>query len=313
MLSQARWFYLCLSAVGVSCASALGVEPNLLRNPSFEVVPNSATGQGRLPTDWISVSASADTYSNDGSYGLSPSGFGNFPTTTAHDGLRWVAGAFLNGLRERFGQSLTTPLVPGDEYTLSAHLIQAERSDLDHPGGYDILLTDSVNLDDTRFLGRLEPTTDSGTWEPRALSFVAPLDAVSLPLLVFEPYVAAGAINAYPGIDLVSLQRVVESPGETLVPRGSMWKYLDNGSNQGVAWIEPAFDDAAWPQGPGELGYGDGNEVTTVSFIDTDPIMILAQRNITTYFRHAFDLTAAEIDSIASLDVELLRDDGAAV
>src|SRR5687767_4972575 len=52
----------------------------------------------------------------------------------------------------------------------------------------------------------------------------------------------------------------------TLVPLQSVWKYLDNGSNQGTAWRAPAFDDTSWAQGPGELGYGDGGEATIVSY-----------------------------------------------
>ena len=39
----------------------------------------------------------------------------------------------------------------------------------------------------------------------------------------------------------------------TLVPTGSVWKYLDNGSDQGTAWIAPGFDDSAWAAGPAEL------------------------------------------------------------
>jgi len=35
----------------------------------------------------------------------------------------------------------------------------------------------------------------------------------------------------------------------TLVPAGSVWRYLDNGSDQGTAWREPGFADAAWKSG----------------------------------------------------------------
>jgi len=52
----------------------------------------------------------------------------------------------------------------------------------------------------------------------------------------------------------------------TLIPYNSSWKYLDNGSNQGTAWIGSAFSDAAWPAGNGQLGYGDGDEATVVPF-----------------------------------------------
>ena len=52
----------------------------------------------------------------------------------------------------------------------------------------------------------------------------------------------------------------------TFVPLLSAWKYLDNGSNQGSAWLGAGFNDSNWAQGPGELGYGDGGEATIVSF-----------------------------------------------
>ena len=46
----------------------------------------------------------------------------------------------------------------------------------------------------------------------------------------------------------------------TLVPLQSVWKYLDNGSNQGTAWRDNSFNDASWASGQGQLGYGDGDE-----------------------------------------------------
>ncbi|WP_230687570.1 hypothetical protein, partial [Streptococcus pneumoniae] len=49
---------------------------------------------------------------------------------------------------------------------------------------------------------------------------------------------------------------------QTLVPMGSSWRYLDNGSNQGTAWRAGAFNDTAWAAGPAQLGYGDGDEAT---------------------------------------------------
>jgi hypothetical protein len=44
----------------------------------------------------------------------------------------------------------------------------------------------------------------------------------------------------------------------TLVPTGSVWKYLDNGSDQGTAWRAASFNDSTWRSGPAQLGYGDG-------------------------------------------------------
>ena len=52
----------------------------------------------------------------------------------------------------------------------------------------------------------------------------------------------------------------------TLIPVGATWKYLDNGTNQGTAWTATSFNDATWASGPAELGYGDGDEATIVSY-----------------------------------------------
>jgi len=92
----------------------------------------------------------------------------------------------------------------------------------------------------------------------------------------------------------------------TLIAAGSVWKYLDNGTDQGTAWRAPSFDDASWASGPAQLGYGDGDEATVVSG-GPDPQI----KYITTYFRRAFNVSNAA--SFSDLTVRLLRDDGGAV
>ena len=52
----------------------------------------------------------------------------------------------------------------------------------------------------------------------------------------------------------------------TLIAKGSVWKYLDNGSDQGTAWRAKSFADGSWASGAGQLGYGDGDEATLLSF-----------------------------------------------
>lgn len=93
---------------------------------------------------------------------------------------------------------------------------------------------------------------------------------------------------------------------DVLVPRGATWSYLDDGSDQGTAWIAPAFDDSLWASGPAHLGYGDGDEATGVSF-GSDP----GNKQITTYFRHSF--VVANPAAYTKLRVRVLRDDGAVV
>jgi hypothetical protein len=202
---------------------------NLIVNGSFEAIPNNNTGQGRLPSDWVRVTSTADTYSNDGSYGLSPNGFGNFPGVTAVDGKRWVAGgafgraassASVGG--ESFGTILATTLTPGEAYLLDAQLYQALRSDLDNPGGYHLFLatdnTASGRAGAFR-LGALSSTTGVDAWEARSLRFIAPRDANLRPFLIFAPYQASDG-NAYPGIDAVSLLPVPEPSITVLLALG---------------------------------------------------------------------------------------------
>lgn len=92
----------------------------------------------------------------------------------------------------------------------------------------------------------------------------------------------------------------------TLVPEGSTWRYLDDGSNQGTAWQNRDFSDASWKQGRAQLGYGEGDEATVISSGATP-----ATRPITSYFRHNFQVSdPAATDQLL---LELLYDDGAAV
>ena len=92
----------------------------------------------------------------------------------------------------------------------------------------------------------------------------------------------------------------------TLVASNAVWRYLDNGSDQGTAWRESAFNDAAWASGPAQLGYGDGDEATLVSFGPES-----TNKFITTYFRRSFTVTNAA--SFTALNLWLLRDDGGVV
>ena len=91
-----------------------------------------------------------------------------------------------------------------------------------------------------------------------------------------------------------------------LVTRESVWKYLDNGSDQNSGWISPSFDDSGWTSGNAELGYGDGNETTVVSFGAN-----ANNKYITTYFRKSFNV--GNPADFISLTLNILRDDGAVV
>jgi chitodextrinase len=115
------------------------------------------------------------------------------------------------------------------------------------------------------------------------------------------------AIDAAGNESAPSAPLEVTTPGSDigLIGAGSVWRYLDNGSNQGTAWRQPGFADAAWASGPAELGYGDGDEATVVA---SGPV---GNFHITTYFRHAF--VVASPGAITALELSIRRDDGAVV
>lgn len=92
----------------------------------------------------------------------------------------------------------------------------------------------------------------------------------------------------------------------TLVPAGAMWRYLDDGSNQGTNWIAAAFDDSGWNEGPAQLGYGDNDEATVVSYGPEK-----TNKYVTTYFRREF--VVADPSAFVGVSLEVLRDDGAVV
>jgi acid phosphatase type 7 len=98
----------------------------------------------------------------------------------------------------------------------------------------------------------------------------------------------------------------VHATDTILVSTGATWRYLDNGTNQGTAWRASSFNDSTWPSGSAQLGYGDGDEATTLGF-GTDP----NNKFITSYFRRAFNVTNGSL--FTGLTLRLLRDDGAVV
>ena len=89
----------------------------------------------------------------------------------------------------------------------------------------------------------------------------------------------------------------------TLIPKESVWEYLDDGSNAGTAWRTLS---GGWSSGPAELGFGDSIPENTG--INSGPF---GARHITTYFRHAVEIPNGS--SFSGLTVFLRRDDGAVV
>lgn len=101
---------------------------------------------------------------------------------------------------------------------------------------------------------------------------------------------ASVTVNVIPGSESV-----------ILVNTNQVWRYLDDGTDQGTAWQALLFNDSSWLAGPAELGFGDGDEATLIS----------SNQQVTTYFRHQF--TVANPSTFTNLIVRLRRDDGGVV
>ena len=99
---------------------------------------------------------------------------------------------------------------------------------------------------------------------------------------------------------------VLQSVTTPFIASNSIWKYLDNGSNQGTNWAQPTVNDNGWASGPARLGYGGDGEETTVSYGPSS-----TSKYITTYFRRRFGVPPGVV--YTTLNFRLLRDDGAVV
>ena len=117
-----------------------------------------------------------------------------------------------------------------------------------------------------------------------------------------------GASQVSDDVNIIITHSIVSTP-LTLVAKGSVWKFLDNGSYQGTAWTAPAFNDSTWVSGPAPLGYGDANGQlpATTNAYGPDP----NNKYVTTYYRKSFN--ASNVASIANLVVSVQRDDGVIV
>ena len=79
-------------------------------------------------------------------------------------------------------------------------------------------------------------------------------------------------------------------PGDPVPPVGTQsifaygadWKYLSQVTDPGD-FTATDYDDSAWPSGPGELGFGDGDEATDIGQTAT---------NIAYFFRKTVDITS---------------------
>jgi hypothetical protein len=179
-------------------------------------VPNNDHEQGIMPNDWVTIPViepGADTYSNDGAYGLPPEYVGNFTGVLAAQGKRWVAGWSAAG--EDIAQDLSNPLIPGHRYRLNAALHQSPR--YNDAGSYRVTLRDAGDV--TIFeAGSFAPTVSASQgWVGRAIQFIAPANAADLGVLRFSP-LETGDGSVYPGLDNLKLADLNICPCQSVRP-----------------------------------------------------------------------------------------------
>ncbi|MBN8653004.1 MAG: CotH kinase family protein [Cytophagales bacterium] len=92
----------------------------------------------------------------------------------------------------------------------------------------------------------------------------------------------------------------------SLITNGTAWKYFDSGVLPAANWNSAAYNDVSWATGAAQLGYGEGDEQTVVSFGGN-----ANNKHVTTYFRKTF--TASNVSAIAALNASILFDDGIVV
>lgn len=124
-----------------------------------------------------------------------------------------------------------------------------------------------------------------------------------------DPRLPGGAVRA--GAVRIALQDTGPIASPNLVRSGHVWRYLADATHPGDAWNQPGFTDTAWPGGPSPLGYGDGDEATTVPFVDANPTTAGVQKNPITYFRTTFEVPSPA--AFEQLRLTVTYDDAAAV
>ncbi|EDM45150.1 Twin-arginine translocation pathway signal [unidentified eubacterium SCB49] len=126
----------------------------------------------------------------------------------------------------------------------------------------------------------------------------AMLSFFSIANTIASENVTANALN--PSTEMAAVEDVFPFTA------GSEWRYNDSGTDLGTAWRNTDYDDSAWAVGAGQLGYGDNDEATVLSYgPDAN------NKYPTYYFRYSFENTGEA--QYGSFNLSLLFDDGAVV
>lgn len=209
---------------------AVLVDVEFITNGSFESIPDCTIGctvQGLMPADWDNVPipgiAGADTYSDDGSYGLDPAAAASLFNNgqSALDGIRFVAAAAAGSqggfASEGFGQQLANNLIVGETYSVSASLLQP--NGLGFTGGYNVYLGTGLGqgLQLVGFLGSTTFNQNGNNWVGFSFDFEVTALLAGLDYLQFMA-IPDNGINTYLGIDMVSMIGAIEDSTDPTIP-----------------------------------------------------------------------------------------------
>jgi hypothetical protein len=82
--------------------------------------------------------------------------------------------------------------------------------------------------------------------------------------------------------------------------QGNYWRYWDSNADPGATWADLAFNDAAWPVGLSQFGFGEGDEQT-----------VLNSGVASYYFRKKVNVP--DVNQLSYLYLHMVHDDGAII
>lgn len=153
-----------------------------------------------------------------------------------------------------------------------------------------------------------QPGFGSGTLVRLTLSVPLDYAGPTNVTVTIRPESFANGFNNIPTVPSSSFTLTIveiQSSIRTLVASKSIWRYLDNGSDQGSAWRAPGFDASSWSNGVAEFGYGHGDEATVVRY-GPEP----RNKHVTTFFRQTFVVPDASSYGADLLHLRARRADG---
>lgn len=109
--------------------------------------------------------------------------------------------------------------------------------------------------------------------------------------------------KAIPGYKFMGWQLLTDTAN---IAFGDTIKYFDKGSSIPSNWMDHSFDDSSWSAGPSELGYGETDEATKISYGPSS-----SNKYPSYYFRKKFNINNSS--EIKSGRIRLKADDGAVV